>query len=203
MLFFWSMKWSPSLHKLDKIFRKHLQRESLFYCQNVLFPGPFPILQRSGFIGWLLLEPCSLKNCVYLIRDRRLDKIYRAKIMFQILSFHGQSSLSLMREPLQKSLISWGKELCGPTWLCPAGCRCHGRLQTSGWKSSAKERFEENSCSQSSNQASLHERNISLTLVEWHLEPEALLFNIFLFKDVIYQKQGFLDDLSLFWLLVL
>lgn len=117
----------------------------------------------------------------------------------------GHSGLYSMKKPPKKSLR---RRVVWPTGCVP-------RLQAAGATGdcdtlavralSPRGAFEEDSCSQTSDQAILYKRNISLMLVLWHLELSGFLHHTVLFKNVIYQRkrQGCPDNLILSWLLEL
>lgn len=115
---------------------------------------------------------------------------------------------SLLNEEASKEK-PWGEELCEPNRLCPkaAGLGATGDSETLPVRAlSPRGDFEEDSCSQTSDQAILHKRSTSLMLVQWHLELVAVfLHHTVLFKNVIYRrkKQACPENLILSWLLVL
>lgn len=125
--------------------------------------------------------------------------------MFWFWCIWGHSGLYSMKKPPKKSL---GEKSC-VSQTVPWGCRLwvpREAVRPWLWGLSPRGDFEEDSCSQTSDQAILHKRNISLMLVQWHLELVAVfLHHTVLFKDVIYQRkrQGCSDNLSLSWFLVL
>lgn len=127
--------------------------------------------------------------------------------MFWFWCICGHSGLYSMKTPLKKSPVDKS---------CVTQISCALKLQavgaTAGCETlavsclSPRGDFEEDSCSQTSDQAILHKRNISLMLVQWHLELVAVfLHHTVLFQNVIYQRkrQGCPDNFFLSWFLVL